>query len=509
MPHGDPVRFLRVLLDAAPFGVVALDENGYVRLWSSGAERLLGWQEQDVIDRALPLEVELPRIAYYEAETSLVRNDGASIDVEIRTVPWQEGTLAILTDISRHRLAQREIRGLMEREQEAKTQARADRRFRELLEAAPDAIIEVDREGRIVLLNLVTEKIFGYSREDLLGKSMDVLLPDELRAGHAAHRAHFWANPVTRPMGMGLVLHGRRKNGSTFPVEISLSPVKAEEGFRVTAIIRDVTDRKQIEDRLKALREEHTRELELRNLEIERANRMKSEFLANMSHELRTPLHTVIGFSELLSEEMKGPLNVDQKRFINHIHRDAEHLLALINEILDLSKIEAGKLDLRRETIDLIGVLEDALSSIRPQCVAKSIRLETNIPGTIPVDGDRVRVRQILYNLLSNAVKFTPEGGRICVDAACANGSAEISVSDTGIGIPPQEHESIFDKFHQVVATTSGMREGTGLGLPITKRLVEEHGGRIWLESEPGKGSRFTFTIPLGHANEKSVGSGR
>ena len=514
MPHSDPARFLRALLDAAPFGVIALDESGHIRLWSSGAQQLLGWREEDVIGRPLPLEIELPLVPHHESEASLVRNDGAFIDVEVRTVLWHEGTLAILTDISRHRVAQREIRNLMEREQEAIAQATADRRFRELLEAAPDAIIEVDREGRIVLLNLVTEKIFGYTREELLGQSMDILLPDNLRAGHAAHRAHFWAQPVTRPMGMGLVLHGRRKDGSTFPVEISLSPVKSDEGFRVTAIIRDVTDRKLIEDRLKALREEHTRALELRNLEIERANRLKSEFLANMSHELRTPLHTVIGFSELLNEEMKGPLNADQKRFVNHIHKDAEHLLVLINEILDLSKIEAGKVSLNRENLDLSGVLEDALSSLRPTFVAKSIRLETNIPLSVSIDGDRVRTRQILYNLLSNAAKFTPAGGRVCVEVSCANGFAEISVSDTGIGIQPQEHESIFDKFHQVVAATSGMREGTGLGLPITKRLVEEHGGRIWLESEPGKGSRFTFTLPLGTAplgqiNEKSVGSGR
>jgi signal transduction histidine kinase len=233
-----------------------------------------------------------------------------------------------------------------------------------------------------------------------------------------------------------------------------------------------------------------------------------------MSHELRTPLHTVIGFSELLNEEMKGPLNSDQKRFVSHIHKDAQHLLTLINDILDLSKIEAGKVTLNRENLDLSAVLEDALSSLRPQFVAKSIRLETNVPRSISIDGDRVRTRQILYNLLSNAAKFTPAGGRVSVDVSCADGFAEISVSDTGIGIPPQEHESIFDKFHQVVAATSGMREGTGLGLPITRRLVEEHGGRIWLESEPGKGSRFTFTIPsgiapLGHTNEKSVGSGR
>ncbi|HTA41648.1 MAG TPA: PAS domain S-box protein [Bryobacteraceae bacterium] len=509
MPQGHPAEFLQALLDASPLGVVAVDKSGLIKLWSSGAQRILGWCEEDLIGRPVPLEAKLPSHPNYAGDILLGRNDGTLVDAEVRNVPWQGGTLTILTDISRHRMAQHEIQELTKREEEAKAQSRADRRFRELLEAAPDAIIEVDRDGRIVLLNPVTEKLFGYPHEELLGQSVDILLPDELRGAHAGHRAHFWAQPVTRPMGMGLVLYGRRKDGSSFPVEISLSPVKSEEGFRVTAIIRDVTDRRQTEERLQRLREDYTRELELRNQEVERANRLKSEFLANMSHELRTPLHTVIGFSELLNEEMKGPLNPDQKRFIGHIHRDAQHLLSLINEILDLSKIEAGKVELRFETLDLTGVIEDTLASIRPQCAEKSIRIETHVPRSILVSGDRVRTRQILYNLLSNAVKFTPDGGRIGVEAVRVDGFAQVSVIDTGIGISAEDHESIFDKFHQVGSATTGLREGTGLGLPITRHLVEEHGGRIWLESERGKGSRFTFTIPLGQPNEKSAHSGR
>jgi signal transduction histidine kinase len=228
-----------------------------------------------------------------------------------------------------------------------------------------------------------------------------------------------------------------------------------------------------------------------------------------MSHELRTPLHTVIGFSELLAEEIKGPLNADQQRFINHIHKDSQHLLTLINEILDLSKIESGKLQLRREALEVGVLLEDVLSSLRPRSAASSIHIETHVPDRLFVDGDRIRVRQIFYNLLSNALKFTPNGGSIRIEADQVDGFAQISVSDTGIGIPPEEHDSIFDSFHQVDAAAGGAREGTGLGLPITKRLVQEHGGRIWVESKPGLGSRFHFTIPLKAAYEKSTGSGR
>jgi signal transduction histidine kinase len=305
-------------------------------------------------------------------------------------------------------------------------------------------------------------------------------------------------------MGSGLLLQGRRKNGSRFSVEISLSPVKSEDGFRVTAIIRDISERKQAEEQIRAIQEKYTRELavtnqqlQLRNLEIERADRLKSEFLASMSHELRTPLHTIIGFSELLAEQLEGPLNEKQHRFINHIHRDSIHLLELINDVLDLSKIEAGRLELRPEAIDAAGAIEEVLSSVRSQGLAKSLAIEIDVSVPEAVCADRVRFKQILYNLLSNAVKFTPEGGRISVEAGIRDGLLEVSVSDTGVGIPKAEHDSVFDKFYQTGMTTKGVREGTGLGLAITKRLVEEHGGKIRLESELGKGSCFTFTIPL------------
>lgn len=371
---------------------------------------------------------------------------------------------------------------------------RVERRFRELLEAAPDAIIEVDRSGQIVLLNGMTEKLFGYERGELLGQALEILIPDDLRAAHVQNRSGYFAHPLTRPMGSGLALQGRRKDGSCFPVEISLSPVHSGDGFSVTAIIRDITERKQAEDQLRAIQEQFNRELQLRSQAVERADRLKSEFLSSMSHELRTPLHTIIGFSELLSEELKGPLNEDQKKFVAHIQRDSAHLLGLINQILDLSKIEAGRLELHRQIIDMRGAAEEVLASIRPQGETRSIRIETNLDGAVELDADYLRFKQILFNLLSNAVKFSPEGGLIRLEAVRGPNLIEISVSDTGIGIPREEQESVFDKFHQV--GSKAVREGTGLGLAVTKALVEQHGGRIRVESEPGKGSRFTFTIP-------------
>ena len=385
------------------------------------------------------------------------------------------------------------------------TEASVERRFRQILEAAPDGIVETDSTGRIVLLNQVAEKMFGYSRDELLGQSIEALVPQAVRGQHTHHRSSYTAQPQTRPMGSGLRLQAQRKDGSLFPVEISLSPNRTDDGLHVIAIVRDTTERQQIEDRLRAIQEQYTAELntknlqlEARNREVEKADRLKSEFLASMSHELRTPLHTVIGFSELLSEEIEGPLNAKQKRFLTHILQDARHLLELINEVLDISKIEAGKLELQPEAFDFAAALEEVLTGIRQQTTAKNIQLENKNTFHELLYADRVRVKEMLYNLLSNAVKFTSDGGKVWVESQGETGFLQITIADTGMGIAPEEQNAIFDKFYQASGTTRGIREGTGLGLPITKKLVEMHGGKIWVESEPGKGSRFSFTLPVG-----------
>jgi signal transduction histidine kinase len=333
---------------------------------------------------------------------------------------------------------------------------------------------------------------------------VEVLIPQELRARHAEHRSHYRRNPTTRTMGSGLPLEGIRKDGSRFPVEISLSPSPSAEEFRTTAIIRDITERRAAEARLRKIQEDYTQrlaesnaELELTNRELQRANRLKTEFLASMSHELRTPLHTIIGFSELLGEQLEGPLNPKQIRFVQHIHKDSLHLLELINDILDISKIEEGRLELHPEAFDFGALVAESLASVRTLAAAKSQLLETDLNVPSAIEADRLRIRQVLVNLLSNAIKFTPEQGRIRLEARVQDSFVVISVMDTGIGIPPEEHDFIFDKFHQVGATTLGVREGTGLGLAITKRLVEQHGGTIRVDSHPGKGSTFFVTLPV------------
>jgi signal transduction histidine kinase len=242
------------------------------------------------------------------------------------------------------------------------------------------------------------------------------------------------------------------------------------------------------------------REIEDKSRQIEAANRHKSEFLANMSHELRTPLNAIIGFSEVLGERMFGELNEKQAEYTEDILSSGRHLLSLINEILDLSKVEAGRMELELATFDLPLAIDNARTFVRERAVKHGINLDVTVDERLgDFTGDERKIKQILLNLLSNAVKFTPEGGRIGIKARQADGVLEISVSDTGIGIAPEDQATIFEEFRQVGGDYAHKKEGTGLGLTLAKKFVELHGGKIWVKSQVGVGSTFTFTLPVRH----------
>src|SRR3982751_4341196 len=453
------------LLSISPSAIIGMNAAGDVLFWNTAAERIFGWTAEEVIGKPNPttpsssedefrlmLESQMHGISQEGRDVTRRRKDGSLCSLKLWTAPLHDndgrilGKLAILADKSEINRVEQERALLVSTGQQAREQAHAMERYRELLEAAPDSIIEVDATGVIVIANAATEQIFGYLRTELLGKNIDQLVPEELRPRHAQNRATYSALPIRRPMGTGLKLHGQKKDGTRFPLEISLSPVHSAEGLRISAVIRDVTDRQKVEQdfrdmqaRLTAELSKANRALEVRSREAEEANRLKSEFLASISHELRTPLHTIIGFSELLGEELDGALNRKQRRFVEHIHKDSLHLLELINDILDLSKTEAGPLDLHLGTFDATQALQEVLSSVAPLAAMKSIAVNPSVCDPPLVHADRLRFKQILYNLLSNAIKFTPTGGTVAVECSVSNSELQFCISDTGIGIPIEE----------------------------------------------------------------------
>jgi len=516
-------RWLAAIVESSDDAILSMDLSGNITSWNAAATRIFGYESNEAIGHPVSLLAwpgEEERIDLFLAtlrrggrvehtEVSRKHKNGKKILVSLSLSPIVDPSGAIIgiAKIARDITERSESAGalaeskdrvnlLTEQQANARAEMLAERRYRELIENAPDAILQVNPAGAIVIANRTAETMFCYTREELMGQNVDLLVPEANRAAHPAHRKALADAGLSRPMGLGLDLFAQRKDGTKFPVEISLSPMKTENGVHVTAVIRDVTERKLTEIRVRTLQESYMTELEARHKEAERLNQLKSEFMASISHELRTPLHTIIGFTELLEEEGEGDLNSKQRRFLHHIHVDSEHLLGLINDVLDLSRIEAGGLHLRTEPVRLLLIIAESIMAIQPYADARSVTIRLVGDFDFSVTADPMRLRQILYNLLSNAAKFSLPGGEVHVDAVLEGDFVRVTVSDTGMGIAQEECTQIFEKFYQVGTTSVGVREGTGLGLAICKQLVEMQKGKIWVESELGKGSQFHFTLP-------------
>jgi PAS domain S-box-containing protein len=375
-----------------------------------------------------------------------------------------------------------------------------------IIDGSPYAKVLVNERGHIVLVNAQTEKLFGYSRDELLGASIEMLVPARFRPGHPALRDSFAAAPVARSMGAGRDLYGRRKDGSEVPIEIGLNPIATAVETFTLAAITDITERKHAEEQrlVHAGVRQHAAELEELNRELANASRFKTQFVATMSHELRTPLTAIIGAAELLNRQ-----KLDQRAQISAqtIAEAAESLLALINSVLDFSKIEAGKLELQRAPFEMDTVVEGAADVVAELARAKGVALHTYVdPSIPPLRGDAERLRQIIMNLLGNAVKFTDRGYVVAravpLEILERDIHLRFDVQDSGIGIAPGVAERLFEPFVQADGSTSVKFGGTGLGLSISKSLVELMGGEIGAESEPGAGSTFWFTARFERAAE-------
>ncbi|MEZ6195096.1 MAG: CHASE domain-containing protein [Planctomycetota bacterium] len=377
--------------------------------------------------------------------------------------------------------------------------ARSEARFQAAVESAPNGVVILDEEGRVVLANKEIESIFGYDRDELIGRSVDLLIPEERKRRHPDARHVFLRNPARRSMSDAREFSGRRKDGSIVPVEVGLMPLNLAEGPHVLGGIVDVTKKVEVNRQLReslVRQRDLNRELEALMKEAESASRAKSTFLANMSHEIRTPMNAVLGMCELLG---RSELSEDQTTYVRSLRSAGESLLQLINGVLDLAKVEAGKMDLSPAPFDLRELLQSTLEVMAIPAHRQGLTIVLDRAEDLPrvVVGDAQRLRQILVNLLGNAVKFT-ESGRVVLAVTPRERAGEVveiefEVRDTGVGIAAADLPRIFQPFSQVDATTARAHGGSGLGLALCERFVRLMGAELAVESEVGVGTTLRF----------------
>lgn len=496
----ETIARLTAVIESAPMAMVMIDASGEIVLINAFTEKLFDYPREALLGQSVE---KLVPARYRENHPDLrsnffhtpaaramgagrdlfaVRRDGSEFPVEIGLNPIETDdgllVLSVIIDITERK--------------------RLEDRFRAAVESAPTAMVMIDDTGEIVMVNAQTESLFGYEREELLGKKVEVLVPERFRTHHPAHRTGFFSAPVARSMGAGRDLYGLRKDGDEFPVEIGLNPIETDEGLLVLSAIIDITERKRLESTLQRVNEEleqrvieRTSELEEAVAALEKSNMELQQFAYVASHDLQSPLRSISGFVQLLQSEYEGQLDAQADDWIRRTVESIERMQTLIKDVLTYSRVDAQIT--RFHEVELSDVFKESVTALQGALSEHGGVIEC---GELPtIWGDRQQLVQLLLNLLSNALKYQgADAPKIHVSAERGEDEWVIAVQDNGMGIDPAYHEKIFEIFKRLHDQQS--YSGTGIGLAVCRRVVSNHGGRIWVESAPGEGSTFYFTVP-------------
>ncbi|WP_193369459.1 sensor histidine kinase [Pelagibius marinus] len=488
--------YFRALLESAPDAVVIADVAGRIVLVNAQTERLFGYPRANLIGE--PVEVLVPQslrkrhVNYRDTFIAAprVRPMGEGLELSGRRADGSEFPIAISlspAETSDGALIIAAIRDVTHTKEAEKALRDRETRFRALLEAAPDAIAIADTEGHIELVNAQTERLFGYSRDQLIGQKVEVLVPERFRERHVFHRTGYVDEPHVRSMGEGLDLHGRRADGSEFPVAISLSPLETAKGMLVIAAIRDVTERDRIEREVQKLNEQLTRD----NRELAAVNRELESFSYSVSHDLRAPLRAIDGFSQALMEDCADALDNTGRDYLNRVRRAAQRMGGLIDDLIMLSRVTRA--DTHMQDVDLSALAERIAQNLRE--TEPNRQADFAIAPALLAHGDARLLQIVLENLMGNAWKFTAGRvpTRIEIGRCRHDGADAFFIRDNGAGFDIAHADQLFRAFQRLHDAQSF--PGTGIGLATVQRIIHKHGGRIWATGEVDRGATFYFTL--------------
>ncbi len=466
----------KMIAEVEDYAIILLNSQGNIQNWNKGAQKIKGYEAREVIGKNFSLfytrqdrDSGLPEKNLAEArETGKGVYEGWRVRKDGNTF-W--GTI-VITSLHNDR---GEIIGFTKITRDITEKRKAEEKFHSLLDSAPDATVIVNVQGLIQMTNTQTEKLFGYTRDQLLGKPVEILIPTELRNKHVHHRADFAKSSKVRAMGVGIELNAVKKDGSMFPVEISLSPIQTEEGMLISASVRDISHRKALENELKKT-----------NTELE-------AFTYSVSHDLRAPLRGIIGFTSVLEEEYSDKLDAEAKRITTIIKDNTIKMGRLIDDLLNFSR--TGRQEINKTDINTSAMVHEIVEELIDQ--NKAGQIKWNIRQLLPLKGDISTIRQVWINLLSNAIKYTGnrENPHIEIGSRTENGYTVCYVKDNGVGFDELYKEKLFKVFQRL--HDAGDFDGTGVGLALVEKIVSKHGGRVWAEGKINEGASFYFALPV------------